>query len=141
MAEPSQLPATKPENILDRYANGETIFEIAKSLGLDHPDQVYRYLLNHAPEQWKQYKAARALRQLDEAEQAIDNAPDALSVTRAREKARIAQWQLERVLRQIYGQDVPIDAAARVQINIDMGYRSAANATYPQGNAQVIDSE
>jgi hypothetical protein len=49
----------------------------------------------------------------------LEEAPDALSLARAREKVRSAQWELERLLRRLYGQDREIN----VNVNLDLGDR------------------
>jgi hypothetical protein len=43
-----------------------------------------------------------------------------LSLSRARERLKAAQWDLERVCRRIYGQDAPPQGVNAVQININL---------------------
>ena len=64
-----------------------------------------------------------------------------LSLSRARERLKAAQWDLERICRRIYGQDQAVDASGKVSININLGQSGATIETYPQENSQVIDSE
>jgi len=115
----SQLVTVEPKAILARYAEGEKMSEIAPSLGLKGAEQIYRKLLRECPEEWKEHQAARAIRILEEARDEMELAQDALSLARARERVRSAQWELERTCRRIYGQDVPQSVAA-VQVNINL---------------------
>ena len=50
----------------------------------------------------------------------METASDALSLARARERVRAAQWELERTCRRIYGQDQPPAGVNAVQININL---------------------
>jgi hypothetical protein len=105
---------------LNRYEQGELMVDIALSIGLKGAEQIYRLLIAEVPDEWKSYQAARALRRLEDATRQLENAPDALSLARAREQTKAAQWELERLLRRIYGQDVPANLAQAVQININL---------------------
>ena len=64
----------------------------------------------------------------DDAENELDGATNALDITRARERLRAAQWDLERVCRRIYGQDAPPAGVNAVQININLRSERATNA-------------
>lgn len=116
------LPATQLAQILDRaiedYGRGISVYAIANELGVEHTT-LYRHLVKHREGEWRDAKVGRALAELEEAEEALKTAPDPLALTRARERCRAAQWQLERLMRRIYGQDVPV-AAQAVQINISL---------------------
>jgi len=109
------LAQVEAEAILARYEGGETIAEIAKDLGVTH-QALYRKLLVEHPENWKRYKAARALTDFEECREDLKSAQDGLSLGRARESARLAMWELERLAKPIYGQDQP-----QVTVNIVSG--------------------
>lgn len=109
------LATTSAEEILARFEGGEPITAIAKSYGITGP-AVYRYLIRNAESGWREYQAANALAEHDKAEEDLKAATDGVTVSRARELARLQQWKLERVLRRIYGQDSP-----QVQINLNLG--------------------
>ena len=112
--------------------------DIAPTLGLKGAEQIYRKLLRECPEEWKEHQAARAIRILEEARDDMENVsktPDALSLARARERLRSAQWELERTCRRIYGTDVPASVAA-VQVNINL---RRENATVQSEQIQAID--
>jgi len=114
------LPETERGQLLDailaHYENGASIYALAEKLGVDNAT-IYRQLLKHRPEDWKEVRGARYLSEIEEAEKDMKEARDPLAVTRARERLANAKWHLERLNRRIYGQDAP-PASAAVQINI-----------------------
>jgi hypothetical protein len=126
MAEAGALVAVEPLTILARYEQGEMIKDVAKSLGVSDK-AVYRLLVNKAPDQWRDYQTAHAIKALEDATQKLETAADALELARAREQVRSAQWQLERLCRRLYGQDAPPASTQAVQININLRGSSATN--------------
>src|SRR5258708_5342554 len=79
----AQLPAViDTKKAIERYSSGETIRDIAKSIGCSHV-ALYNRLLTECPEEWKAIASSNALSDLDEAEDNLKTAPDMLSVTRA----------------------------------------------------------
>jgi len=97
--------------------------------------RLNQILLRYAEEDWRQAQVLRALQRKEEAEAELDEgAADALSLARARERLRAAQWDLERVCRRIYGADVPADLASRIHITIN-------TAQTTNEAAQVIDQQ
>jgi predicted DNA-binding protein YlxM (UPF0122 family) len=121
----SNLPAlrdTDPKLILQRYLSDETTKEIAASYGVTR-QALGQYLLKVAESEWKEAQVARALARKESAEDDLEDAektPDMLSLSRARERLKAAQWDLERVCRRIYGQDAPPQGVNAVQININL---------------------
>jgi len=105
------------------------MLEIAQSYGLKGSEQLYRLLLATDPERWKEYQAAKVLKRLDDANKGLETASDALSLARAREQVRSAQWELERVLRRIYGQDQGVTQQSPIQINIGITRDAAPQLT------------
>lgn len=130
----SQLPAETRDNILNdainRYGKGESVYTIAEKLGIEHTT-LYRHLVKHKGQDWQEAKVSHALAEIELAEQELKSAPDMLALSRARERVRSAQWQLERLLRRLYGQDQPANTHAAVHINIGIAPRAA----------QVIDAQ
>jgi transposase-like protein len=106
------------DNAIESYGSGASIYAIANDLGVEHTT-LYRHLVKHREEEWRDAKVGRALAELEEAEEALKTAPDGLALSRARERCRAAQWQLERLMRRIYGQDAPAKVGAAIQININ----------------------
>ena len=103
------------EAVLERFEGGESITKIAGSLGISGP-AIYRYLIRNAESGGREYQAANALAEHDKGEEELKHASDGVTVSRARELARLQQWKLERVLRRIYGQDAP-----QVVVNLNLG--------------------
>jgi DNA-binding phage protein len=101
-----------------RYREGEHIFQIAQDLGVSRAG-LYRHILAIAPEQWKEAKVARALDDVEQAEDALRTAKDTHETTRAREQHRAAAWMLERLRRDQFGQEATNNTQA-VQININL---------------------
>lgn len=107
------LPALRsedPQVILERYLSDESTETIAQSYGVTR-QALGKYLLKVAEEDWKEAQVARAIARKERAEDALESATDPLSLARARELLKAAQWDLERVCRRIYGED-----KAQVQI-------------------------
>jgi F0F1-type ATP synthase epsilon subunit len=129
------LKAADPKDVLLRVLNEESTKDIALSFGVTR-SALNQWLLDTAETEWKAAQVARAYRRKEEAEDELDTAADSLSLARAREKLRAAQWDLERVCRRIYGQDAPPQGVNAVQININL--RRSADGT-AQDAAQVID--
>ena len=121
------LKAADPKEVLDRVLNEESTREIAASFGVTR-SALNQWLLATAETDWKAAQYIRAAKRKDEAEDEIDAATDALSLARAREKLRAAQWDLERVCRRIYGQDAPPAGVVPIQINIGIRREDATNA-------------
>lgn len=102
--------------IIERFAAGETVYQIAADIGC-HTTELHRLMVREAEDVWRETQVARALARLEEAERELDEAADGLTLARARERIRSAQWTLERLLRRIYGDSAP-GLAAAVQVNI-----------------------
>jgi hypothetical protein len=96
------LATVNPANIIQRYLAGEDTESIAASLGVTRQGLGW-HLRHTAEEQWKDAQVILATERKDRAEKALETAPDALSLARAREQLRAAQWDLERILKRIYG--------------------------------------
>lgn len=122
-----------PRQVLLRYLSDEPTKDIAASLGVSR-QALSAWLLKTAEDDWKEAQVARALARKEKAEDDLETAADALAIARARELLRSAQWDLERVCRRIYGQDIPPDLAGRISITINT---SSAQTTL--NSTQVAD--
>ena len=100
-------------SVFERYQDGAEIVELAAEVGISH-QRMYRMLIETNAEQWKAVQSSRALVQFQETYEELSAANDAVAIARAREKHRSAQWQLEKLLRRLYGDD-----KALININID----------------------
>jgi hypothetical protein len=90
--------------ILSRYIEGEQVANMAQDYGVSDVT-LYALLLRERQDEWKDIQTARALARLERAQDDLGTAQDALSLARAREQVRSAQWELERLLRRLYGQE------------------------------------
>ena len=106
--------------ILSHYEAGTSIYAIAERLGVDNAT-IYRQLVKHRPEDWKEVRGARYHSQIEQAEKDMKEAPDALAVTRAREQLANARWMLERLQRGIYGQDQQAASGSGISITLNIG--------------------
>src|SRR5688500_18609535 len=116
---PAERRAEIAQSVLTRYINGEQVADMAPEYGVSDVT-IYALLLRDHEDDWKEVQRARALARLEKAQSKMDTAPDALSLARAREQVRSAQWELERLLRRLYGQDQAVGAGSAVQININL---------------------
>ena len=119
---PNKLGANfDPTPILDRYLHGEEIADIADTLGV-HPKALNYHLLKpDIVEAWRAAQVAVSLAELQEAKSVIRSSPDSLSLGRAREQLRSAQWDLERLLSRLFGQSqvaVQVNANGPIQVNV-----------------------
>lgn len=105
------------EALLQRYLNGETGPEIAKSYGVTK-QALSLFMYQHGEEQWKQAQFAKAHDRWEQAEGYLDDIKTRikgadkeererlqLDLAHAREQLKSAQWTLEKVARRIYGDD------------------------------------
>ena len=99
----AKLANISAERVLERYIGGETSTQIAKDLGVTRQGLGW-WMRKHAEKDWQEAQVVQAIERKDRAEDELNSASDALSLARAREQLRGAQWELERVLNRIYGQ-------------------------------------
>ena len=98
-----KLANVNVQGVLERYLGGETTTQIAASLGVTRQGLGW-WMRKHAEDDWKDPQVILAFERKERAEDALSAANDALSLARAREQLRGAQWELERVLSRIYAQ-------------------------------------
>jgi len=107
------LADVDPKANLARYANGERIVDIAASLGVV-PSSIIRQFLRDCPDDWREVQASASLQAYLDAVQALDQleaveGPVACNLAQARVKTR--QWELERLLKRLYGPSQEITGA------------------------------
>jgi hypothetical protein len=114
---PTIPPGLDPAVVLLRYLTEERTVDIAASYGVTRP-ALNMWLLAQAEDGWKQAQVARAISRKEAAEEELDGAPDPLTLARAREKLRGAQWDLERICSRIFGikQEVTVDINHHVKV-------------------------
>lgn len=144
------LPALReadPKAIIARYLSDESTKDIAKDYGVTR-QALGQYLMATVEDEWRQAQVARAQAKKEAADDVYDKAQadlenagndrDARELSLARVKVadsqrKAAQWDLERVCRRIYGQDVTPDQLGRVSIVLNIGVADAPR--------QVIDMD
>lgn len=112
-----KLQGVDPRKILLRFLSEESTESIAKDYGCTR-QSLGQFLLRHAEDEWKDAQIARALARKEKAEDDMANAADPLQLAKARELLKSAQWDLERVCRRIYGQEVSVTVT-----HLDLGDR------------------
>lgn len=143
----ANLPAlreTDPKLILQRYLSDESTKDIAASYGVTR-QALGKYLLAVAETEWREAQVARAIARKESAEDNLDAIEGqiqgadkeerdrlTLRVSLARERLKSAQWDLERVCRRIYGQDVTPDQLGRVSITLNIGGREPLDVVAEQ---------
>lgn len=130
-----KLANVKAKTVLDRYMAGEKIVDIAKDYSCTDA-VVYHWLLRVAEDDWKSSQAAKAMADYEKAKEGLDTASDALSLARARERVRASQWELERVLRRIYGTDQPPAGLQTVHIHVGITRQNPVDA---EQQGQIIE--
>ena len=140
------LKDADPKEVLDLYLAEKSTKEIAEGYGVTR-SALNQWLLKTVEDDWKQAQVLKALKRKEDAEDAIETAPDALSLARARESLKAAQWDLERVCRRIYGTDQPPETG-RVTISLNLGVAQTPQIAVQHGNngqsviegqSQVVD--
>ena len=104
--------------VLERYIHGEQVSSIAGDYQTSDVT-IYALLLREHEGAWADIQKARALARLERETKNLEVAGDPLSLARARELVRAAQWELERLLNRLYGQKQEMT----VTVNTDLGDR------------------
>jgi hypothetical protein len=139
---PAEQRAQIALEVLQAYQQGEEVADLAPNYGVSDVT-LYALLVRDHEEQWKQAQVSRALAKRsrttkdleelraqlrDKNQEGTETPHDALSLARIKEQVKLAEiqakraeWELERVYRRVYGQDVPADASGRVSITLNIG--------------------
>lgn len=113
------IPADlNPDTVIERYLTESTTSQIAAQYGLSRKALV-RWLREQRPKQWNQVQVIRALCRIEDAENGIDCACDALSLARARESLKAGQWTAERLDSANYGQQITQTIEVNHHITVD----------------------
>ena len=105
------------QSAIVRYLNGDDAAKIAESHQITR-QRLYQVMSETDPEGWRQAQAARALAEFDRTYEAMREASDKLSLARAREMHKSAQWVMERLLRKLYGDTKQDGAGMSVVVNV-----------------------
>lgn len=87
-------PDLKPGEVLQRYLSEETTSQIASSYGISRKT-LTQWLREVAKDEWRKVQIIRALDIKDKGNEQLEVADDALSLARAREMVKSAQWELQ----------------------------------------------
>jgi hypothetical protein len=98
-----KLSQANPQEVIARYFRDETTADIAKSLGV-HRSALHQWLIRNCEQDWRDAQVARAITAMEQSKEDVQMARDPLSLARAREALRSAQWELERLFSRLYGQ-------------------------------------
>lgn len=112
------LANADPEEVLKRLRSGESVRQLAASLGISH-ESTYEWLLRNCPEDWVSISAAKSLARMEKAEEAMDDADDNVKVAKARESHRMGAWTLERVARALYGDNKGQQGGVTINVHLD----------------------
>jgi hypothetical protein len=119
------------DDILERIAQGERVRDIAADYGRTGPALTIA-LAKYKPLEYDIALKAQAEQRLERFEEALETAPDGLSVSRAREVLAHQRWKLERLNPGRWApvkQAVQVNAAdGQVQVNI-VSYTDSTDAT------------
>ena len=118
------------QEVLERYIHGEQVQDMAADYKTSDVT-IYALLLREHEGAWADIQKARALARLERHTRDLAEAPDPLSLARARELVRSAQWELERLLHRLYGQKQEVS----VTVNTDLGERLR------RARERVVDAE
>jgi hypothetical protein len=150
------LPAEQRQQIalevLQAYSQGEEVADLAPNYGVSDVT-LYALLIRDHEAAWVDAQRSRAVSKRDrtsrdleelraqlrsatqETEDGRKTPHDMLSLARIKEQVKLAEiqakraeWELERVFKRIYGQDVQADQAGRVSITLNIGGEGATNA-------------
>ena len=128
---PAPLEHLTVQAVLDRLLADEPSTSIAKSLGV-HRSALNQWLLRNCQEDWKSAQVARAISTLELAKEELRLAPDALSLARAREQVKAAQWELERLHSRLYGLKGDAGPVAAPVLNITLSVEQPQQITAAQ---------
>lgn len=114
---PAERRAQIAHEVLARYIHGEQVAQIAPEFETSDVT-IYALLLADHQDEWVKAQTARALARLERSQYQLDIAPDPLSLARAREQLRGAQWELERLLNRLYGPKQEVSVSIKPEFSV-----------------------
>lgn len=112
------IPADlNPDSVLERYMSEQTTGQIAAQYGISRK-ALTKWLRTVRPAEWKNAQIIRALCIKEDSEAGLAMAPDALSLARARELLKAAQFDL-----QALDKDYQPKQQVSVDVTVDLGDR------------------
>lgn len=90
-------PSTTLDSAIQRYLHGESMQVLAKELSISRAT-IYNWMLRKTgPEQWADLRQQAMIQRIALADERLENAHDAVDIARAREQARFARMDYERL--------------------------------------------
>lgn len=130
---PQEERSHRLQAVIGRVVNDEKLADIAKDIGLSR-SALNMALLEYAEDDWKKAQVARAITRLERARDIRGEMLDGKreteigSLTLARDEEKSAQWELEKLMRRLFGQD-QAQQVSQVTIQIaDLRGLGATNA-------------
>jgi hypothetical protein len=125
-----------PKLVLQQYLDASTTSQIAAQYGIKRKS-LTQWLRKTCPEEWKQVQIVKAHCQKEDANEGLAEAPDALSLARARELLRSAQYDLTAL-----DPDYQPKQHVTVDINVDLGDRLLrAEQRVIEGDSTLIQQD
>lgn len=141
---PEEERQQRLQGVIERFVNDEKLADIAQSLNISH-SALNMALLEYAEDDWRRAQVARALTRLEKSQElrdSMERAETPLShelLSLARDAEKSAQWQLERLLRRLYGQEQAV-TNSQVIIQLGSGFLAPQQKhDISTEDAQVID--
>ena len=120
-----------PDEILAEYLASPSTSLIAARYGVSRKAMV-AWLRETRPELWKRVQILRALVRKEDSDEGLETANDALSLARAREMLKSAQFDLERLDSQTWGQ--------KQEVNVQVDHRYQVEAGLFESALELVKS-
>jgi hypothetical protein len=116
------LTGVDPQVILQRYAEGELLRDIAKDYGVSR-SAVSHYIARHVPKlAWMDVRKHSMAARLEESIHEMRQAQDGVTLARAREEFNAWRWRAERELPDLYAARpqtaIQVNGAGDLQVNV-----------------------
>jgi hypothetical protein len=128
---PSQI-ITDKQSIIKRLADGELLSNIARTYGVT--GQAISNRLSDDPE-YQEARISSLASRMDKRESELEDAPDSVSVARARELLSHARWRAEREAPQVWGQKIE-QTGTRIEVVVN---NPGAPLTIPSVEHAIIE--
>ena len=109
------------QNALTRIAQGEPVRHVAESIGITHRSLRIWMLSAGLEDDYKAAQEQCLIANIIEADEALNNAEDAVSVARSNAQCKFARWDAERRLPHLFG--AKIETTVNKQDNTNQSQR------------------
>jgi hypothetical protein len=137
---PTEAPTPNVPDLLQRYLNGESIQGLADDT--QHCFRtIYKWLLREAGPEYESIQTDALIARIADADYALGNARDKVSVARAREVARFARMDFERRRPKLYGPKQELDVTTKYEIIIEEQTRPVTQPVVDESRIISVNSE